>query len=356
MTMPKERRYDIDWMRVIAIGLLLVYHTAIGFQPWGVLLGFITNASSWPALWPPMTMLNIWRIPLLFFIAGMGTYMAIGSRDWKQVITERVKRIGLPLLFGALCIVPLHILLIQLYYKRQSSYMPGLGHLWFLANILVYVLLLLPLFYFFKKRENSRMAIFIRHRAGAMSLLLLIVLVMAVESVLLEPAIFELYAFTAHGFVLGLLGFLFGYLVMYSGKNFKDMLVRWRWFFVLGAFLLFLLRLEQVLGQHPVYLLSIESNCWIFSILGFAGKYLNRPGAMLSYLKDAAYPVYIIHMAVLYAGSMLIFPLEIEPWIKYFLLLASTFAGSLLVYELLIRRISLIRILFGLKKRGKNKS
>jgi peptidoglycan/LPS O-acetylase OafA/YrhL len=353
--MPKERRYDIDWLRVIAIGLLLVYHTAIGFQPWGVLLGFITNASSWPALWPPMTMLNVWRIPLLFFIAGMGTYMAIGSRDWKQVIAERCKRIGLPLLFGAWCIVPLHILLIQLYYKRQTSYMPGLGHLWFLANLLLYVLLLLPLFYFLKKRENSRMAILIRHRAGAMSLLLLIVLIMAAESVLLKPAIFELYAFTAHGFVLGLLGFLFGYMMMYSGKNFKDILMRGRWFFILLAFLLFLLRLEQVLGQPPVYLLSIESTCWIFSLLGFAGKYLNRPGAMLSYLKDAAYPVYIIHMAVLYAASTLIFPLETEPWIKYFLLLVSTFAGSLLIYELVLRRIGIFRMLFGLKKPIKEK-
>ncbi len=27
-----NRRYDIDWLRVIAIGLLLIYHVAIGFQ------------------------------------------------------------------------------------------------------------------------------------------------------------------------------------------------------------------------------------------------------------------------------------------------------------------------------------
>ena len=40
-TSVSERRYDIDWLRVIAIGLLLVYHIGIGFQPWGVFIGFI---------------------------------------------------------------------------------------------------------------------------------------------------------------------------------------------------------------------------------------------------------------------------------------------------------------------------
>ena len=67
-----NRRYDIDWLRVIAIGLLLLYHVAIGFQSWGIMLGFITNDKPWESLWIPMTMLNVWRIPLLFFVSGMG--------------------------------------------------------------------------------------------------------------------------------------------------------------------------------------------------------------------------------------------------------------------------------------------
>jgi len=33
-TIATNRRYDIDWLRVIAIGLLLIYHIAIGFHPW----------------------------------------------------------------------------------------------------------------------------------------------------------------------------------------------------------------------------------------------------------------------------------------------------------------------------------
>ena len=88
-----NRRYDIDWLRVITIGLLLIYHIAIVFQPWGVFIGFIQSDRSLESLWIPMTMLNVWRIPLLFFVSGMGVCFAIRKRNWKQLLLERTQRI-----------------------------------------------------------------------------------------------------------------------------------------------------------------------------------------------------------------------------------------------------------------------
>ena len=38
-----DRRYDIDWLRVIAIALLLIFHIALVFQPWGKSGGYIQN-------------------------------------------------------------------------------------------------------------------------------------------------------------------------------------------------------------------------------------------------------------------------------------------------------------------------
>src|SRR5262245_12523992 len=106
-----DRRYDIDWLRVIAIGLLLIYHVALGFQPWGVMIGFIANAKPWTSLWTPMAMLNIWRIPLLFFVSGMGVYFAMQKRNWSELMAERGARILIPFLFGVFAIVPLHMLI-----------------------------------------------------------------------------------------------------------------------------------------------------------------------------------------------------------------------------------------------------
>ena len=134
------RRYDVDWLRVIAIGLLLIYHLAIGFQPWGMMIGFITNEKTWQTLWYPMSMLNVWRIPLLFFISGMGVYFAIQNRNWKQLLMERGKRILIPFLFGWFCIVPLNIYIWQYHNGWELNYVPTPGHLWFLGNIFSYTI------------------------------------------------------------------------------------------------------------------------------------------------------------------------------------------------------------------------
>ncbi len=151
-----NRRYDIDWLRVIAIGLLLIYHIGIGFQPFGVLIGFIQSNKPLEALWVPMSMLNIWRIPLLFFVSGMGVCFAIRKRSWKQLLLERARRILLPFLFGMFAIVPLHVFLWQKYYNQEIAYTVHPIHLWFLANIFVYVLLLSPIFFYLKKKENGK--------------------------------------------------------------------------------------------------------------------------------------------------------------------------------------------------------
>src|SRR5690349_23001336 len=142
-----NRRYDIDWIRVIAIGLLLIYHIAIGFQPWGIMIAFIANSTSWDSLWIPMTMLNVWRIPLLFFVSGMGVYFALQNRNWKELLKERAARILIPFLFGVFVIFPISLYIWQSYYKFGISYSPNPGHLWFLGNIFVYVVIFIPVFY-----------------------------------------------------------------------------------------------------------------------------------------------------------------------------------------------------------------
>src|SRR5688572_22772871 len=133
MTMT-ERRYDIDWVRVIAIGLLLVYHVAIGFQSWGIMIAFITTSEPWQSLWAPMAMLNVWRIPLLFFVSGMGVFFAISRRNCKELLLERGVRILVPFVFGIIVLVPLHLFIWQYYYDWKLQYSPNPGHLWFLGN------------------------------------------------------------------------------------------------------------------------------------------------------------------------------------------------------------------------------
>lgn len=344
-----NRRYDIDWLRVIAIGLLLLYHATIGFQPWGIMIGFIANDKSWPALWIPMTMLNVWRIPFLFVVSGMGVYFSLQHRSWKQLLQERTLRILVPYVFGMFCIFPVSVLIWQYYYKWDLTYTWSPGHLWFLGNIFVYVLIFSPLFIYLKRNEDGRIVRGIKKVFSNPVGLLLVIAVFVAEALIVDPAPYELYAMKWHGFFLGLLAFFVGFCFMLSGPAFWEMILRGRWMFLLAAAALFTLRIV-VFGMHtPAYLLAIESTCWILTVFSFGHKYLNRPRKTLRYLSEAAYPVYIIHMIFLFLASLLIFPLDIATPLKFVLVLACTFAGCFVFYEFVIRRVKVIRPLFGLR-------
>lgn len=343
-----ERRYDIDWLRVIAIGLLLIYHIGIAFQPWGVFIGFIQSGQSLESIWPAMAWLNIWRIPLLFFVSGMGVGFAIKRRSWKQLLLERTRRILLPLVFGVLVIVPLHVLLWQKYYSQDLSFAPGQGHLWFLSNIFTYVLLLSPLFFYLKKNEEGRLSRWIRKGFSRSTGFLIMAGCFTLESILVDPESFPMFAMSLHGFVLGLIAFLSGFLCIHAGEAFWIMVQKWRWPLLAMALALYLARYLVFKLEGPNYLNAIESCAWIFAALGFANRHLNRPGKTLSYLSKGAYPIYILHMIFLYLASYLLFPLEISAWMKFILVIVLTGAGCFASYEL-IRRIPFIRPLFGLK-------
>lgn len=347
--MTSERRHDIDWLRVIAIGLLLIYHIAIIFQPWAMFIGFIKSNEPVVGLWTPMTMLNVWRIPLLFFVSGMGLYFAMRKRNWKQLLLERTKRILLPFVFGILAITPLHLFIFQKYYHMPLNYYPHQGHLWFLGNIFVYVLLLLPLLYYLKKHENGKIKKVLSTLMSNPGGPLLICLFFVIEVVLVKPQQFVMYAQTWHGFFNGFLAFFFGFLFVYSGKTFWQTVLKWRWLYTSLAIIMYGIRLGLFEFEAPEYLIAIESNCWIFGVFGFGYKYLNKPSKILSYLSQAAYPVYIIHMFVLYAFAMIILPLDMPIMLKFVSIVVFTGLACYLIYEFIIKRIGFLRPLFGLK-------
>lgn len=347
--MINSRRYDIDWLRVLAIGLLVIYHIAVGFQPWGVFIGFIQNNESLQWIWTPMAMLNVWRIPLLFFVSGMGVYFAIQRRDWKALLIERSKRILVPFLFGMVAIVPLHVWLWRNYYHQDMVYDLSPMHLWFLGNIFTYVLVLFPLFYYLKNRPNGQFhQLMQRLMSNPLGLLLLMIPFIA-EAELVNPDSFEYYAMNAHGFWLGMVAFLTGFLCVYSGQAFWKTVTKWRWLLLVLATVLYALRFLEGEFNAPYYLKSIESNLWIFTVFGFGHRYLNKPSKTLTYLSQSAYPIYILHMVFLYLASWLIFPLDLPALVKFILVTGGTFIGCFVTYEFVLRRIKLIRPLFGMK-------
>ncbi|KAA3617698.1 MAG: acyltransferase [Calditrichaeota bacterium] len=343
-----DRRYDIDWLRVIAIAMLLIYHVALVFQPWGKLIGFIQSEQSSEIIWIPMALINVWRIPLLFFVSGMGMCFALRRRDWKQLLLERSRRILLPLVFGSLLIVPIHDMLFQKFYAKEISYIPNIGHLWFLLNILIYVLQMIGLA-FLDKNYDYWFFKALRKLLKRPYFLYLFMIPFILEAELINPKYFSSYVGNSHGFLIGMLAFASGYIFIATGDAFWNAVTRIKTVSLIIAFALYLVRLFYFDLNGPNYLNSIESMNWIFAIFGFGYKYLNKQSAVLSYLSQAVYPVYILHMAFLFGAAYFILPLNLSLELNLALITLITFIGSFASYELIIKRISFLRPLFGLK-------
>lgn len=351
--MTNERRYDIDWLRVIAIGLLLIYHIAIVFQPWALFIGFMRSDEQLLGLWTPMTLLNVWRIPLLFFVSGMGVFFAMRKRNVKQLLLERARRILFPYLFGIVAIVPLHFLIFQDYYDQTLTYVAHPAHLWFLGNLTIYISILFPLFYYLVRTTGSAfhrgLAKLMSSPVGPLTLTIFFV----AEVLIVKPQVFALYAQTAHGYFIGFLGFFFGFLLVYIGKPFWNTMLNWRYFYLGLAVLLFLNRLWIFNNAAPNYLMAVESVVWIYTLFGFAHKHLNHPSKALKYLSKAVYPVYIIHMAVLYAAAYVILPLQIPATAQFLLIVLITGIGCIGIYELVLKRVPFLGNAFGMMNKSR---
>ncbi len=343
------RRYDIDWLRVIAIWLLILYHVTISFQPFARFIDYIQSEQQVESLWIAAQSITIWRLALLFFVSGMGVYFALARRNWKQLLLERTVRILLPLIFGFFTIVPLYKYMKQAYYGEPLAYEPFAGHLWFLANIFAYVLLLMPIFYYLKKRPDHVILRSLRKLLNYPESLFLFIIPVIIEAYVLDPGRFSQLAYTWHGFWLGLLVFFMGFCFIAMGESFWKAVDQLKFTCLVIAVVLCFVRLFVYEVDSPHFLTVIEAMNWIYAAFGFGYAYLNKPSRVLSYLSVAVYPVYILHSVFQQLGMMAVIPLNVPPGLKFVLAVIITFAGCYLTYELVIRRINVIRPLFGLK-------
>jgi glucans biosynthesis protein C len=373
--MEKIRRYDLDWLRVIVFGLLIFYHVGMFFVPWG---WHIKNNVIYDHLRWPMSFVNQWRLPILFVISGMGTAYALSFRSGWQFIKERAARLFIPLVFGMMVIVPP-----QMYVQRvdrgqfigtfwefitgpaftTGAYPPGnitWNHLWFLPYLLVFSLLLTPVFLYFRNRPDG--GILTRWRArltkNPFYLYLFIIPLYLYES-LLEP-FFDVTHNLTHdwfNFVSSLTLFFFGFFLISLKESFWQAVDRiWKWSLLLGifcfaaqGFIWVYLEDGYVVHFTEAALKVVNLWSWILVLFGMAASYLNRPSAVLTYSNRAVYPFYILHQTITVVLGYLIMDYAWGFWPKFTLLILGTFCISWLLYELLIRRIAFLRPLFGLK-------
>ena len=87
----------------------------------------------------------------------------------------------------------------------------------------------------------------------------------------------------------------------------------------------------------------------MLAIFGYGSLHLNHQSKVLAYLKDAVYPIYILHMPLQSLLSYLIVPTKVPLLLKLNFIIIGTLFCSIFLYEI-IKRMKWIRPIFGLKK------
>jgi hypothetical protein len=103
--------------------------------------------------------------------------------------------------------------------------------------------------------------------------------------------------------------------------------------------------------DRPAFALvsAINTMAWLFTVLGFANRYLTQRPAFLAEATEAVYPFYMLHQTVTVIAVYWLLQIGAPPLAGFILAVLATFIGTSLIYFGLVRPVWFLRPLFGLK-------
>lgn len=371
-----ERRYDIDWIRVIVFDILILWHVGLFFVSWEFPvpwdLPMKNNVQAGWLSWP-MLFIRVWRLPILFVVSGIGSRYALSSKSGAEYTRERLIRLFIPLITGVIIVVPPQVYIERLiqgtvdvsYLKFYPSIFHGFypegnfswNHLWFLPYLLIMSLTALPLFLYLRKSGKRIFFLFGRLIERSPFYLYLFVIPLIIIDLTLKSRYPLTMALKDDWYVFSyyFVCFVTGYMMASLGSSLWKACIRIRHFSLVTGVLVSTIVIWMISrGEKPFQILNpINTWSWILIIFGYGSKYLNKKSKVLSYRNKAVYPFYIIHYTIMiFLGYLLMDHPMHYAW-KMIFMAVGTFGFSWVLYEFIIRRVALLRPLFGLKSERK---
>lgn len=395
------RRHDLDWIRVGAFFLLILYHVGMLYVSWDF---HIKSPRIVDWLEPVMVLTNPWRLTLLFLVSGAATrflvdgFEAKGGHAGVRLAGSRILRLLPPLLFGMFVIVPpqsyfevfqalqqhgvadpAHSSWLQDFWIKYATSTgkwcdadgclrtPTWNHLWFVAYLLPYGLIVALLVGVAGKPVRALGRLMERAFSG-WGILVWPIIFFAVLRFTLAPLFETTHALTDdwynHAVSFG--AYLFGFLIARSDRI-RDAFMRLRLPVLILAVLcwagwaayVWAYRADDAvppnelrMAMRVVY--SADQWVWIAAILGYGARYLNRGGPVLRYLSVGVFPFYIVHQTVIIVAAWYLMPLRLPLGVEVLLVIAATFAACFLAYEV-ARRLGWLGLLLGVRPRPASK-
>jgi peptidoglycan/LPS O-acetylase OafA/YrhL len=368
-----SRQHYIDWLRVIAtIGIFLFHNSrAYDYGDWHV-----KNAVTSLGATQFVEFMNIWMMPLFFILSGASVYYSLKSRNGGSFLKERFFRIMIPwLLTGIFVMGPLQVYLERLSHGEFSGnffqFFPhyfdgfyGFGgnfawagmHVWYLMVLSVFSVILLPLF-LPRAGTGISPAQSIAAKLGkpwVLPLLWVPVGVVALLSGVIGLGITEQMG--SWDILSYAMFFVLGY-ILFASKGLQEAVKKQGGWFLLAAVILSAAHIFLKFHVRPAFYEDIDIRLfatwgWIIGLFWLGGRFLNFTNRFLAHVNDMVLPFYILHQTVIVIVAYFVVQTELAIPLKYGITAVASFAVIVALYELLVRRIGVLRFLFGMRKKA----
>lgn len=370
-----HRRHDIDALRALAFGLVILYHLGMYYvDGWGWHIKS-PHAAQW--LQGPMRAVNLWRMDLVFLVSGLAIGFLRRGQAGGALIRQRSLRLLVPLAFGMAVVVPY-----QPYAQAlaQGLIAPGFGnfllryysggpwpagafdgweagvtwnHLWYLAYLWAYTALLALLLPLMDSATGQRLRRAFTGLRGA-ALVLLPAVPLLVYSLVLWPRFPATHDLIHDGWLhaVYLTLFLYGFWIGVDEGLWAE-ISRLARTTLLLALALLALHIALRYTEAPRWVLRLTADFYLWSailaILGWAHLKLNRPWRWLGWANESVYPWYVLHQTAIIVLAAWLAPLRLGPVVEPALLLCGTVLACWSITGL-VRRSAWLRPLFGLRR------
>lgn len=370
-TQKTERQYYIDWLRIILIISVYFYHIGMIFViwPWHIKNDQLYEGS----LRHIMSFLHLWRMPLLFMLAGAGTYYALGKRTPAQYLCERFKRLIVPLVAGIFILVPVQVYIEKInQYDSLLSYYPHMfdgiypagnfswHHLWFITYLFVISLFISPFLNLLRSKGFRKFLSWLERIVAKPLALNIIIIPLILSQILLRP-FFEV---DTHDLINDwasityyVIFFLSGYILLPSG-TISGAIRKYRYWYLaetIAAYISMILVTEIIqpydLAEdlRMAFSIVLAWSCAL-TALGFAKHYLNKNNQFRKIANEAIYPFYLLHQPAIVVTGYFAVQLETEVVWKVIIIFLSSFCLAITIYWFIVRPYNFFRVLFGMKK------
>jgi peptidoglycan/LPS O-acetylase OafA/YrhL len=309
-------------------------------------------------------------MPLLMFISGVGTALALRRRSLEGFAGDRAKRLLGPLVFGMFVVVPPQIYIEQLFRSRfqgdYAAFYPSVfdfvpypagsfswHHLWFVAYLFVYCLLSLPLFAALGTARGKALLARVEGWLCRGWNVAMLFVPLALNWLVLRHHP-ETHALIDDPRTFGHYGLLFllGHLLGRCPRVWDHLVERRRGLLAAGV-VLFAVMIPDAEFPLVPEVLGAQAALWLFILaaLAWARARIRVRRPWLKHAQELAYPFYILHQTVIVVLGYVLLALPVGPWALLGVVLATSFGVTWGLCEA-VARVPFLRPCFGMKPRA----